>query len=131
MSTQTVSTSGKPTRRWDIDWLRVLATLLLFFIHPARIFYLWGPFYIKNDQLSAVASWISEFVNHWQMPLFFVLAGAASWFALRRRSGGQYVVERLKRLMIPFVFGFLVIVPPQLYFAARHQQPDYAESYLV
>ena len=130
MNTQTSNTSTKSARRWDIDWLRLLATLLLFYIHPSRIFYVWDPFYIKNDQLSVVASWISLFIDHWHMPLFFVLAGAASWFALRRRTGGQYVVERLKRLLVPFIFGFLVIVPPQLYFAARHQRPDYAESYL-
>ena len=43
---------GKPACRWDIDWLRVLATLLLFYIHPARILLSMGPFYIKNDQLS-------------------------------------------------------------------------------
>jgi glucan biosynthesis protein C len=120
----------KSARRWDIDWLRMLATFLLFYIHPARIFYLWDPFYIKNDQLSGALSRISLFIDHWHMPLFFVLAGAASWFALRRRTGGQYALERLKRLLVPFVFGFLVIVPPQLYFALRHQRPDYAESYL-
>jgi glucan biosynthesis protein C len=130
VNTQTVSQSARPARRWDIDWLRLLATLLLFYIHPSRIFYLWDPFYIKNDQLSATASWLSLFVDHWHMPLFFLLAGAASWFALRRRTGGQYVAERLKRLLVPFVFGLLVIVPPQLYFAARHRRPEYAESYL-
>jgi glucan biosynthesis protein C len=130
VNTQMGNTSTRSARRWDIDWLRLLATLLLFYIHPARIFYLWDPFYVKNDQLSALASWLSLFIDHWHMPLFFVLAGAASWFALRRRTGGQYALERLKRLLVPFIFGFLVIVPPQLYFAVRHQRPEYAESYL-
>jgi glucan biosynthesis protein C len=130
VNVQTKLGSVPSTRRWDIDWLRVLATLLLFYIHPARIFYLWGRFYIKNDQLSAVASWISDFIYHWHMPLFFLLAGAASWFALRSRTGGQYFLERLKRLLVPCIFGILVIVPPQLYFALRHQRPDYAESYI-
>jgi peptidoglycan/LPS O-acetylase OafA/YrhL len=118
------------TRRWDIDWLRVLATLLLFYFHSAKIFYQWSPFYILNDPLSRPLSYISLFIEHWHMPLFFVLAGTASWFALRRRTGGQYALERLKRLLVPYLFGLLVIVPPQLYFALRPRRPDYAESYL-
>jgi peptidoglycan/LPS O-acetylase OafA/YrhL len=130
VNAQTELESAPSTRRWDIDWLRVLATLLLFYFHAAKIFYQWSPFYILNDPLSRPLSYVSLFIEHWHMPLFFVLAGMASWFALRRRTGGRYLLERLKRLLVPYLFGLLVIVPPQLYFALRHQRPDYAESYL-
>jgi fucose 4-O-acetylase-like acetyltransferase len=37
------------------------------------------------------------------MPLFFLVAGAASMFALRRRSNRQYISERVHRLLIPFI----------------------------
>jgi glucan biosynthesis protein C len=129
VNTQTVNASVRPQRRHDIDWLRVLATLLLFYFHSAKIFYLWGPWYIQNAQKSRAVSYVSLFIDHWHMPLFFVLAGAASWFALRKRSGGQYAIERLKRLLVPYIFGLLVIVPPQIYFELRHQR-RYAGSYL-
>ena len=49
------------------------------------------------------------------MSLLFVLAGAATWFALGFRSGGRYAGERLKRLLVPFLFGLVVIIPPQAY----------------
>lgn len=49
MNTQTARRSAKSGRRWDIDWLRVLAVLLLFYVHPARIFYVWDDWYVKND----------------------------------------------------------------------------------
>jgi glucan biosynthesis protein C len=49
------------------------------------------------------------------MSLLFFLAGAASWFALGFRSGGRYAGERGKRLMVPFLFGVAVIIPPQQY----------------
>jgi hypothetical protein len=129
VNTQTVNKSVKPGRRWDIDWLRVLAVLLLFYVHPARIFYVWDPWYVQNNQLSLTLSRLAVFINHWHMPLFFILAGAATWFSLRRRSGGQYSRERLKRLLVPFIFGFLVIVPPQIYLGLQ-KDPGYAESYL-
>jgi peptidoglycan/LPS O-acetylase OafA/YrhL len=58
---------------------------------------------------------VAIFIDHWQMPLLFLLAGTATLFALRFRSAGEYVKERFKRLLIPLVFGILVIVPPQLY----------------
>jgi uncharacterized membrane protein len=42
MNSQTGTKSSRPQRRWDIDWLRVLAVVLLFFYHPARVFYNYG-----------------------------------------------------------------------------------------
>ena len=106
-------------RRYDIDWLRVLAVLALIPYHTARIFDIWEPFYAKSDRVSAAMTHILiGGINSWHMPLFFLLAGASTWFALGFRSGGQYVKERLKRLIVPLLFGTLVIVAPQTYFGA-------------
>ena len=115
--TQTASTTqeAKPQRRYDIDWLRVLAVLLLFPFHTARIFDTFGTWYVKNDTLSEALTYFIFYVHPWHMPLLFLLAGASTWFALSYRSAGQYTKERFIRLLIPFIFGLLVIVPPQSY----------------
>jgi glucan biosynthesis protein C len=106
-------------RRYDIDWLRVLAVLALVPFHTARIFDIWEPFYAKSDRLSVAMTHVFiGGINSWHMPLFFLLAGASTWFALGFRSGGQYVKERLKRLIVPLIFGVLVIVVPQSYLGA-------------
>jgi glucan biosynthesis protein C len=106
-------------RRYDIDWLRALAVLVLIPFHAARLFDIWEPFYAKSDRVSGALSYIFVgAVNSWHMPLFFLLAGASTWFALGFRSGGQYVWERFKRLIVPLLFGLLVIVPPQSYLGA-------------
>jgi len=77
------------------------------------------PFYAKSDQVSAALTYIFVGgVNAWHMPLFFLLAGASTWFALKFRSGGQYVKEWFKRLIVPLLFGTLVIVSPQTYVGA-------------
>ena len=107
--------SAKPARRHDIDWLRVIAVLLLFYVHPGKVFYKWGPWYIQNPERSLPISWLLQFIELWHMQLFFMLAGAAAWFALRKRSGGQFLKERFVRLLVPLIFGILVIVPPQIY----------------
>src|SRR5512140_3140440 len=110
--------SAKPARCYDIDWLRVIAVLLLFPFHTARIFDVWEAFYAKNAEVSAPLTYgIIGFLNQWHMPLFFLLAGASTWFALGFRSGKAYAVERFKRLFVPLVFGLLVIIPPQAYLA--------------
>jgi len=110
--------------------MRILAVLLLIPFHTARIFDIFEPFYVKNAELSVWLSYlVVYFLSRWQMQLLFLLAGASTWYALRRRSGGQYVGERLKRLLVPFVFGTLVIVPPQMYFALLHRSNTPA-SYL-
>ncbi len=102
-------------RRYDIDWLRIAAVLLLIPFHTARVFNVGEEFYAKNDPMSTALQHFIYFVYPWHMSLLFFLAGAASWFALGFRSSGRYASERLKRLMVPFLFGLLVIVPPQAY----------------
>lgn len=99
--------------------------LILF--HTARIFDLL-PYYIKNEETSIVFMGLVGFVSQWGMPLLFFLAGIASWHSLGRRSPGQYVKERIKRLAIPFLFGICVIVPPARYYSLL-TDPDYTESF--
>lgn len=111
-------TNNHQERRYELDWLRVLAVLLLIYFHAAAVFYQGelGDFYIKNDLPSPVLGWFIFFVHQWHMPLFFLISGAASWFSLQLRTPMQYVNERFKRLLIPFIFGTLVLVPPQVYY---------------
>ncbi len=130
MTDRTDQPAADTTRRHDIDWLRIIAVLLLIPFHTARIFDIWEPFYVKNAQTNVLLTYsVIGFLNEWHMPLFFLLAGASTWFALGFRSGGQYALERLKRLFVPLLFGVLVIVPPQAYLA-RFQGSGYTGSYL-
>ena len=105
----------KKIRRYDIDWLRIAAVLLLIPFHTARVFNPAEQFYAKNGVLSDALQRFIMFVQPWHMSLLFCLAGAGSWFALGFRSGGRYAGERLKRLIVPFLFGLVVLIPPPQY----------------
>jgi len=115
-------------RRHELDWLRVLAVLLLVPFHTGMIFVEWD-FHIKNPETSTGLTILNAFIDNWHMPLLFLLAGAATWLALGKRTAGRYVWERLQRLIVPFLFGMLVIVPPQTY-CERLQKSGFKGSLL-
>ena len=103
------------TRRHELDWLRTAAVFGLIPFHVAIIFTTSSLDYVKNAQTSAVMDLLTSFVSIWGISLIFLVAGAAARFALASRSVGQYLNERVLRLLVPFTFGMLLIVPAQIY----------------
>jgi surface polysaccharide O-acyltransferase-like enzyme len=102
-------------RRHEIDALRVLATLLLIVFHTGMVFTAYDNFHIQNAPRSEFIGEVNGFIHQWHMPLFFLLAGMAAFYALRTRTSRAFRVERWKRLAVPLLFGMLVIIPPQVY----------------
>jgi hypothetical protein len=115
-------------RRADLDWLRVLAFGLLILYHSGMAWSGWA-WHITDAESSAWLREAMRFTNRWRMPLIFLVSGAAVMLALGRRGGGAFVLDRLKRLLLPLAFGMLVIVPPQVY-AERLHRGQFAGSYL-
>jgi len=64
------------------------------------------------------------------MSLFFILAGASTYYALQKRSGAEYIKERVKRLFIPLIFGTLVLIPPLSYLGLLNHS-DYSQSFIT
>ena len=107
-------TPSRADRRPDLDWLRVLAFGLLIAYHAGMAWSGWNWHLISVDSID----WLREgmrFVNRWRMPLIFVVSGAAIALALGSRSPRTFTLDRVKRLLVPLVFGMVVIVPPQIY----------------
>ncbi|MFC1866456.1 acyltransferase family protein, partial [Chloroflexota bacterium] len=71
-----------------LDWLLVLAILGVILFHSIHPFDELGDWIIKNSERSAIATFIGGFLTLWGMPLFFLMAGATSWYSLRRRKVG-------------------------------------------
>jgi glucan biosynthesis protein C len=109
---------GITTRLYYLDWLRVLAMGGVFFFHNARFFDGLVDWHVKNASTNLAASAIVAFMSQWVMPLFFLIAGAGTYYALKARRISRFAQERIMRLLIPFLFGMLVIVVPQAYFQA-------------
>jgi len=102
-------------RRYDLDWLRVIAIVILLFYHTGMIYVSWG-WHIQSQQTSPLLEDVMRWLHHWRMPLLFFISGGGTYFALRKRTYGGYAGERFRRLFLPLVFGMFVIVPPQIYY---------------
>jgi len=103
------------TRRYDLDWLRVLVFGLLIFYHIGMVYVAdWGFHYKSVHQ----AQWLKSlmiWVNQWRIPLLFLISGIAMRFLVHKVSLLRFVGLRTLRLWVPLLFGIWVIVPPQLY----------------
>lgn len=102
------------TRRYDIDNLRNLAVFALILFHTARLFNN-EPWHVKDAHVYVWADWIVHIINEWHMPLFFVLAGMSACYALRAHGTAHVLRERFVRLFLPFAFGCVLFVAPQVY----------------
>jgi surface polysaccharide O-acyltransferase-like enzyme len=122
-----VLTEAKPERRHDVDLMRALLVFGLILFHAAKIFDLL-PFFVKNNEESLTFMVLVGFASQWGMPLFFVIAGVAVWHSLAHRTTSEFIMDRVRRLIVPLVFGIFVLVPPQPYYGLRGN-PEYQDSY--
>ncbi|AHW60881.1 Acyltransferase family protein [Draconibacterium orientale] len=103
----------KTERRYDIDWLRVLAIGLLLIYHIAIVFQPWAMFvgFIKSNE-SLESLWKPmTLLNVWRIPLLFYVSGMGVYFAMRKRNYKQLLTERTRRILVPLIFGALAIAP--------------------
>ena len=92
-------------RRTDLDSLRILICFSVIFAHALLIFAFEPRYSVKSIEPSMVASVIFEFIRSTAMALFFIIAGYVAVVSLRRRTVGQFVKERVLRLVVPLVAG--------------------------
>lgn len=100
-------------RRYDIDWLRVIAIGLLLIYHIAIIFQPWAMFigFIKSDETMEGLWKPMSMLNVWRIPFLFYVSGMGLFFAMKKRNFRQLITERAKRILLPLVFGILAIAP--------------------
>ncbi|WP_448032303.1 acyltransferase family protein [Bradyrhizobium liaoningense] len=101
-------------RRIDLDWVRILAFGLLIFYHVGMLYVSWG-FHIKSVHRLTWLEPVMLFLNPWRLSLLFLVSGVATRFMLDKSSLASMAGARSARLLIPLIFGMLIIVPPQSY----------------
>ena len=102
-------TLSRKEREYYLDWLRVIAILLLLFFHCGMAFVAEWGWHIKNPETSQVFQEWMYFLSRWRMALLFFISGAGTWFVMRRATAGAYVWRRFLRLFVPLVFGIFAL----------------------
>ena len=110
---------GVHSRRYDLDWLRVIAFGLLIFYHIGMFYVTWG-WHVKSAYAGPAAEPFMSIVNPWRLALLFFISGVAIRFATDKAPGRlAFARSRLYRLGLPILMGMIVIVAPQSYFELR------------
>ena len=102
------------SRRYDLDWVRVAAFGVLICYHVGMYYVSWD-WHVKSPFAStALEPWM--FLSApWRLSLLFFIAGVATAFLADRQPGG-FMAARSRRLLLPLLFGMLVVVTPQAYY---------------
>lgn len=118
---QKTNTIGN-SRRYDLDWIRVGAFMLLIFYHIGMMYVPWEWHIASSYEVEALETPMM-LLSAWRLSILFFVSGIAVRYAADKygkANGGQgFAKTRFWRLFIPIVFGVLVIVPPQTYLQLR------------
>jgi glucans biosynthesis protein C len=120
--------AGQSQRFFYIDFLRVIAILLMYIYHVNMIFVAEWGWHIKNLETSNVLMEVNYWMAFFRMPLLFFVSGFISCSLLNKFHAGAFVVQRFNRLIIPAIIWTFVLVAPQIFFERRLQGVEF--SYL-
>ncbi|MFN3572937.1 MAG: acyltransferase family protein [Phenylobacterium sp.] len=107
-------------RRYDLDWIRVIAFGLLILYHVGMFYVPWD-WHVKSPQPVEWLEPVMMFTNPWRLTLLFLVSGAATRFMADKMSAGALTRSRVARLLPPLAFAMFVIVPPQSYYEIVEQ----------
>lgn len=126
-------------RRLDLDWIRIVAFCLLILYHVGMYYVNWD-WHVKSPFAGETLEPLMLFSSPWRLSLLFMVSGVATAFLFeksRRSAHGspksaRFLGPRSARLLLPLLFGMLVIVPPQSYYEVVEQLPGgYNDGYLA
>ena len=112
---QASSKQSHPIRRHELDWLRVLAFGILIPFHIGMFYIADWDWHVKSQYTVDWLAYPMLWSNQWRMPLLFFIGGAACFFLLKKQGALSFCLSRYKRVLVPLIFGMVVIIPPQLY----------------
>lgn len=101
-------------RRYDLDWVRIGAFMLLIFYHVGMYYVTWD-WHVKSVHASSAIEPLMMLTSPWRLSLLFLVSGVATGYLLQRQGIRRFIGQRSVRLLVPLVFGMAVVVPPQSY----------------
>lgn len=114
-------------RRHDLDWVRVAAFGLLVLYHVGMYYVSWD-WHVKSPFAGPAIEPLMLLTSPWRLSLLFLISGVATALVIANRPD-RFLAKRSWRLLIPLIFGMLVVVAPQAYFEVV-EKLDYSDGYV-
>ncbi len=112
-----------PQRLHYLDALRSTLMLLGLVLHSARP-YSSGDWRVNDPAQWAPLDVVGSVLHLFRMPAFFVVAGFFAMYLIGRRTTPQFIRERSRRTLVPFVVTLLTLNVLQAWFVARQVEGD-------
>ena len=109
-------------RRHDLDALRVCCFGTLIIYHSSLV-YGAKTWWVHASDTTKLIDLITIGSHPWRMSLLFFISGVVTASLLKNRSVAEIRTTRTRQLLLPFVFGVFVVVPPQIYFSPYNFTP--------
>ncbi|MBH0033007.1 MULTISPECIES: hypothetical protein [unclassified Pseudoalteromonas] len=119
MSTQVQQPSLVNSRKYYLDWLRIIAFASLIFYHIGMLYSEnWG-FHFKSNYTSQYVEYLMLVFSPWRMLLIWFISGVALRFMIDKvrsfKSWLHFTLYRSIFLLLPLLVGLWLIVPLQLF----------------
>jgi len=114
-------------RRYDLDWVRIGAFMLLIFYHVGMYYVTWD-WHVKSPHASSTIEPLMMLTSPWRLSLLFLVSGVATAYLFERQGTRGFLGQRSVRLLAPLLFGMAVVVPPQSYLEVV-EKVSYAGTY--
>ena len=103
---------GWEERIYFMDNLRAVAMFLGVVLHAA-IFYCYFPLapFRQHAENSKTLYYMVDFIHIWRMELFFLVSGFFGALLLNRKTLKYLIVNRTKRIVLPFIACLLFLQP--------------------
>lgn len=113
------ATAATTARLHGLDWLRAIAAVAVVALH-AGIAYTLQPFPglawpVHDPAPSPIVDALTWWIDAWIMPVFFMMGGFLAAQLSQRLGPAEFLKHRARRLLIPFAFACVVILPLDLY----------------
>jgi glucan biosynthesis protein C len=107
-----------PSRYHALDSLRATMMFLGIVLHAMAAYSPSSPWLIRPLQTTKFFDPAILFIHAFRMPVFYAMAGLLTALLLERYGWRRAIVNRFRRIAVPFVFGCLLLVPLMFFLAA-------------
>jgi glucan biosynthesis protein C len=105
------ASAAVPSRYHALDALRAAMMFLGIYLHAAVAYSPEGGWPLRVGPLTTDLVWSMSVIHVFRMPIFYAMAGFFTALLLERYGFRGAAVNRFKRIVVPFVVGWLVVWP--------------------